>query len=116
MNSNKKRKVGEREARDFLNTLLGTNGRRSQQYCGSADSADLVGILPNVHWEVKRDERLNVEKAMAQAVRDCGDNLPVVFHRKNRSNWLLTVRGMDLIKLARAVVGQVAKNNAEAQP
>ena len=55
---------------------------------------DLVG-LPGIHIECKRVERLNVPEAMAQAVRDAErlqDGAPTVFHRRNRSGWLVTQR------------------------
>lgn len=54
---------------------------------------DLVG-LPGVHIEVKRVERLNVGTAMEQAAEDAarfGDGMPVVFHRRNRKPWLVTM-------------------------
>ena len=55
---------------------------------------DLVG-LSGVHIECKRNERLNVPEAMAQAVRDADrfrDGAPAVFHRRNRSGWLVSRR------------------------
>ena len=64
---------------------------------------DLTG-LPGVHIEVKRVERLNVPEAMAQAVRDAErfqDGAPTVFHRRNRSGWLVTQRLEDWIALYR---------------
>ena len=62
---------------------------------------DLVG-LPGIHIECKRNERLNIHAAMAQAERDADhfrDGLPVVFHRRNRSNWMVTMRLDDWISL-----------------
>lgn len=75
---------------------------------------DLVG-LPGVHIEVKRGERLNVGEAMAQAIRDAErfqDGVPVLFHRRNRQPWLVTMRLEDWIKLYRAQLGEtcVMKN------
>ena len=64
---------------------------------------DLVG-LPGVHIEVKRVERLNVDNAMQQAVDDAarfGDGIPVLFHRRNRRPWLVTMQLDDFIKLYR---------------
>lgn len=65
---------------------------------------DLVG-LPGVHIEVKRVERLNLSEAMAQAIRDSErfrDGDPVVFHRRNHSGWLVTMRFDDWMKLYEA--------------
>lgn len=62
---------------------------------------DLVG-LPGVHIECKRNERLNVPEAMAQAVRDAErfqDGVPTVFHRRNRSGWLVTQRLEDWMEM-----------------
>ena len=66
---------------------------------------DLTG-LPGVHVECKRNERLNVPEAMAQAVRDAekfGDGAPTVFHRRNRSGWLVTMRLPDWMKMYQKV-------------
>lgn len=60
---------------------------------------DITGV-PGVHAEIKRVERLNVPEAMAQAVRDSEkfrDGVPVLFHRRNRSEWLCTMRLSDWI-------------------
>ena len=62
---------------------------------------DLVG-LSGVHIVCKRNERLNVPEAMAQAARDADrfrDGAPAVFHRRNRSGWLVTMRLSDWIEL-----------------
>lgn len=61
---------------------------------------DLMG-LPGVHIEVKRVERLNVPEAMAQAVQDAGrfGGVPCLFHRRNRSPWLVTMRLADWLEL-----------------
>lgn len=62
---------------------------------------DLTG-LPGVHIECKRNERLNVPEAMAQAVRDAekfGDGAPTVFHRRNRSGWLVVMNLEDWIQV-----------------
>lgn len=57
--------------------------------------------LPGIHIEVKRVERLNVGEAMGQAIRDAGrfhDGVPVLFHRRNRQPWLVTMRFEDWIR------------------
>lgn len=98
MNSRNKGAVGERELSCILREY-GYNCRRGQQYCGANGDADVVG-LPGVHIECKRVERLNLSEAMKQAVRDAGDvEVPAVFHRKNREEWLVTMRLDDWIKM-----------------
>lgn len=58
-------------------------------------------IIPNIHAEIKRVERLNVPEAMNQAIRDSekfNDGPPTLFHRRNRSPWLVTMRLEDWLK------------------
>ncbi len=62
---------------------------------------DLVG-LPGIHIECKRVERLNIQEAMNQAIRDSEwfrDGMPVVFHRRNRQQWLVIMRLTDFMEL-----------------
>lgn len=62
---------------------------------------DLVG-LPGVHIECKRVERLNVPAAMQQAVKDSQrfrDGVPALFYRRNRQQWLVTIRLEDFMQL-----------------
>lgn len=96
MNSRAKGKRGElalvRRLRD-----LGYNVRRGQQYCGANGDADLVGI-PGVHIECKWVEHLNIRDAMDQSIRDAKPGeIPHVFHKKNGTDWLvtLTIDGWD---------------------
>ena len=98
-NSRNKGKVGELEWVHFLKDH-GINARRSQQFCGTSGDADVISDLP-FHWEVKRVEKLNIDNAMEQAIRDTQGNIPVVAHRKNRKEWLCTLRAEDLLSLIR---------------
>ena len=62
---------------------------------------DLTG-LPGIHIEVKRVEKLNVVEAMEQSIRDSermADGVPVLFHRRNRKPWLVTMRLEDWLSL-----------------
>ena len=91
-NSKQKGKRGELELVHKLNDL-GFDTRRTAQYNGkeTGSLADLVGI-EGVHIECKRNERLNVNEAMDQAIRDAKeDEAPMVFHRKNGKPWLVTM-------------------------
>ena len=103
-NSRAKGAHGEREFAASMREL-GFTGRRTQQYCGTAGDSDVViDELPGVHFEVKRVERLNVDAAMGQAVSDCvAGSIPVVAHRRNHKDWLLTLRLSDLDRLVHAV-------------
>jgi len=66
----------------------------------------VIGGFAGTHPEVKFVEKLNIEKAMEQAVNDCGDRIPYVFHKRNRHEPLITVRAKDLLLFSRAVVLQ----------
>jgi len=56
--------------------------------------------LPFIHCEVKRVEHLNIDEALAQAKRDRKvGNIPVVFHRKNRTGWKATLDFDDFMML-----------------
>lgn len=62
---------------------------------------DVVG-LNGYHLEIKRVERLNVPAAMAQSVRDSkhfNDGTPLLVHRRNREEWLCTLRLTDFLTL-----------------
>ena len=89
INSRQKGARGEREWRDHL-IANGYEARRGQQFSGSPDSPDVVCDLP-FHFEVKRVEKLSVDKAVKQAEDDCGEKMPVVAHKKNRGQWLVTM-------------------------
>lgn len=71
INSKRKGKVGELEVVNLLKEK-GLTARRTQQFSGKADGTSdvLCEELKNFHIEVKRDEHLNIEKAMQQSIRD----------------------------------------------
>ena len=99
INSRRKGATGERELARLLQGY-GFDARRGQQYSGLGGD-DVVG-LPGVHIECKRTERLNLDAAMDQAIRDANpDEAPAVFHRKNRKEWLVTMRVADWIEIYR---------------
>lgn len=105
INSKNKGKVGEREFAKLCKAEGYADVRRTSQYCGqTGDASDCVG-LTGIHIEVKRNERLNVHDAMAQAIRDSSakgeDLMPIVAHRKNHTEWLITMRATDWFKLYR---------------
>jgi Holliday junction resolvase len=68
---------------------------RTAQHCGkTGDAGDVEGI-PGLHVECKRVEKLNLYSAYQQAVRDSSangnGNIPVVIHKKNREETLVTL-------------------------
>lgn len=89
-NSRDKGKRGELELSHKLQEF-GFDCRRGQQYCGANGDADIVG-LDGIHIECKRVQALNVSKAVEQAKSDAKNgDMPVVMHRKDRENWLVTM-------------------------
>lgn len=95
-NSRAKGAAGERELSNVLKKH-GFKTRRGQQFCGSNGDADVVGV-PGIHIECKRVEALNIHKAIEQAKNDAQKGeIPTVFHRKNRTGWLVTMQLEDWI-------------------
>ena len=73
----------------------GFDARRTAQYCGkTGDASDVVG-LPGVHVEAKHVEQMRLYEWIAQAKRDAEaggkGNLPVVFHKKNNAEILVSM-------------------------
>lgn len=97
MNSKRKGKEGELELAKKLRDY-GYEAKRGVQYKGGQDSPDVIG-LDDIHIECKRVENLNIYNAMEQADRDCGENMPVVMHRRNNKPWLATLHLEDFLKL-----------------
>lgn len=104
INSKAKGAGGERELANILKEY-GFEARRGQQYCGANGDADVVG-LEGIHLEVKRVEKLNIDKAYEQAIEDAKDDeMPVVVHRKNRQEWKVTMSLDDFISLYNVYIG-----------
>lgn len=102
INSKQKGKAGELEWAKWVRDNFKIPCIRGVQYAGMPDSPDVVAIQ-GMHFEVKRVEAINVEKCMNQAIRDAGPNVPVLAHRRNRQDWLITVRASDWIKASRLI-------------
>lgn len=99
INSRNKGKVGELELAEFFRQH-GFEARRGQQFHGGGDSPDVVvPDLPGVHVECKRVEAGNPYNWLAQARRDAGAKLPVVFHRRNREDWIVILPASAFLKL-----------------
>ena len=103
VNSKRKGKRGELDLCKEL-SKYGYECHRTAQYNGKEldSKADIVGI-PGIHAECKWVEKLNINDAMAQAVRDCKeDETPGVFHKRNGKAWLVTMLIEDWAKMHRA--------------
>jgi len=91
----------ERELSHILNEKYGLDTKRGQCFNHQSDLIGLAGIHP----EVKRVEKLNIHKAMEQADMEAikrMDGLPTVFHRRDREEWLVTMRLEDWMNLYRS--------------
>jgi len=99
MNSKAKGGRGEREWSAYCREQGFTEARRGTQFKGGYDSPDCIG-LPHVHQEIKRVEKLNIHDAMRQSIRDSeGKAIPIVAHRRNREEWLVTMKADDWMEL-----------------
>lgn len=100
INSRTKGKTGELEIAKILREKYGyTEAKRGCQFKGGPDSPDVVGI-DGLHLEIKRVEKLNIDEALEQSIRDSGENeMPVVVHRKNRKPWKVTMLLDDFMRL-----------------
>lgn len=100
INSRQKGAAGERELARKLREY-GYEARRGQQFSGANGDADVLG-LDGIHIECKRVERLNLEDAMAQSKHDAREGeIPVVMHRKNNCEWMVSIRLTDWIEMYR---------------
>ena len=84
----------------------GFEARRGQQYSGGSESPDVVcDDLDFAHFEVKRVQALHLQDAMDKAITEAGyGRMPVVAHRKNHCDWLVTMTAEDWFKLVREYV------------
>tara|TARA_R100001463_G_scaffold60072_2_gene112458 strand:- start:977 stop:1321 length:345 start_codon:yes stop_codon:yes gene_type:complete len=112
MNSRRKGKTGELEAAKAVESALGIEGmRRSQQYCGVAGDADIVGI-PGLHFEVKRYKRISSIDFLRQAERDAVNaDLPIVVMREDGdTNWVVQLK-LDNLKELSQILGKIGKSD-----
>ena len=90
---------GERLLKEYLNEL-GLKVRRGYVFLKQSDLID----LPGIHIECKFVEKLNVRKAMDQAVEEADkrkDGMPTVFWKVSRKPWLTIMRTEDWARLYR---------------
>lgn len=81
----------------------GYPARRTQQFSGANGDADIQGV-PYLSIECKARERMELYDWMEQSKRDAQKNgrLPVVVHKKNNCDVLVTMVFDDFMKLYRA--------------
>ena len=82
---------------------FGYNAFRTAQYEGkTGDCADVEGV-PFLHIECKHQEKMKLYDWIAQAVRDSQKKkrIPVVIHKQNNKEVLVTMRWVDFIDFFR---------------
>ena len=107
-NNREKGKRGEREFAEFLRSL-GFEARRTQQYSGTAGTADVDSSAEGIHWEVKRRTGIASLRFMEQADRDSLESIPVVAMREDRGEWHLMIQGKDLEKFVSRIADALAE-------
>lgn len=117
-------KRAEREAAERFNRLFATEFKRSQQYKGTAESADLIDAgLPEISIEVKRraDYSVKLHRAVEKAREETeGKSTAIVLHRMPGQRWLMTVDLLDGPEMCRVLseridYAQIEQNKAEAE-
>jgi hypothetical protein len=101
INARKKGSGGELEFAKLLNDRFGGVGaRRSQQYMGAPQSADIVSDLP-FHFEVKRCQRLQFRDWWAQLRGEATDKIGVLAFRWNNGPWIIAMDADDWCDVVR---------------
>jgi Holliday junction resolvase len=121
INSREKGKRFERELAGKLRAAGYPDARRTAQYCGNSGKAYDIEGVPGIAIEAKHREKMALYDWIAQAVRDSEGSglLPVVMHRKNNAETLVTMRLTDWLEVFREwsqnvqVPGKGARTEAE---
>lgn len=105
INSRQKGARAERAWASFLRDE-GFDARRGCQFAGRDDAGnnapDVVCEALNwLHFEVKHVQRLNLQDAFDQARRDAGDKVAAVAHKRNHTDWLITISAKDFARFLR---------------
>lgn len=100
--SQRKGRSGELELVKVLHGF-GFDSVQAGEPVSYGSTPDLVG-LPGIHIECKRCEQLRLSEWMKQAERDAArfqDGVAVIFHRRNREPWMVTMTLDDFMKIYR---------------
>ena len=116
INAKKKGARGERLWRDELNAagFIGSARNGQQGNGGGCDNPDVMcPMLPQYHWECKFTQKLQIYKAMEQAVKDsAGKRIPVVASKRKNEDWLVTMKAKDFLELLKKnIVTEYKTNN-----
>lgn len=116
MNGQNKGARGEREFASYLREQ-GWDAIRGCQNAGRDKTGhaapDVICEDLPIHFEVKRVEKLQIRKALNQAIVDAEPGkVPVVAWRENHSDWVAVLKMDDLIKFVREYVEPEAEEPA----
>ena len=100
----------ERDLAEYFNQECGLSSHRTPLSGGGRKEAlaDLLGT-PGIAIEAKRVEKVNINDFMQQAVRNCGQDLPVVITRRSKQtleNSYVFMRLHEWMALYRAFLSQ----------
>lgn len=108
MNVKRKGTAAENELLHLLHEY-GIRAERNEQglladFIGGFGNPDILAKIggEELHVEVKRTERLQLNAAIKQAERDCAGRIPVIAHRRNRDCWRVTLTLNDFLTLVGA--------------
>lgn len=103
IDSREKGKKYERELAAQLRAAGYPGAHRTAQYAGNTGKAYDIEGVPGIAIEAKHREKMALYDWMAQAVRDSEGSglLPVVMHRKNNAETLVTMRLTDWLTVFR---------------
>lgn len=102
---------GERMLKEYLNSL-GLTVKRGYTFLKQSDLVD----LPGIHIECKFVEKLNVRKAVDQAIEESEkrkDGMPAVFWKVSRKPWLTIMRTEDWVTLYKLARGHTKGGDQE---
>jgi hypothetical protein len=92
--------VAERQIVAILRAAGWTHAQRTSNGRDQVGRGDILAGPPGTHIEIKRQERLNVPKALRQAIDDAHElDIPIVIHRPSRHDWMATLPLDDLLDL-----------------
>jgi hypothetical protein len=92
--------VGEREVVAIFRAADWPHAERSSNGRVQIGRGDMIGGPEGCHIEIKRQERLNVPKAMRQTIADAHEHdIPILVHRPSRHEWMATLPLDDLLDL-----------------
>ena len=103
INSRAKGKAGELEAIKLIKAAGWPNAARTSDGRNQTGRGDVKNGPEGAHIEVKRVQKLNIRKALDQAIRDASPlDIPIVMHRPNDHEWMCTLPADDLLVLLAA--------------